>query len=174
MLTSDEIQVVRDKYHEVCGYIDHRLEQLHNEVEKMDSVVTPTALTPGIVSAAPSFAGPYGPAYSTVSPADAAHLSVAATERNWLAGQFGDNFTRDAIERQVGFSEIRSLINSVNAAYGGLAVSVAELKSAQAVQNAELKAALSSQENTRLRDDLSNTKQQAMLDTILAAIAKKA
>lgn len=173
MLTSDEIQVVRDKYHEVCGYIDHRLEQLHNEVKNMDSVVTPTAFTPGIVSA-PSFPGPYGPAYSTVSPADAAHLSVAATERNWLATQFGDNFTRDAIERQVGFSEIRALINSVNAAYGGLAVSVAELKSAQAVQNAELKAALSSQENTRLRDDLSNTKQQAMLDAILAAITKKA
>ena len=123
----------------------------------MDTLVTPTAITPGIVSDSRSYDGPV---WSSGAPADVAHFSVAAAERsaNAVNSNLGQHFVRDAIERQAQANdlraEIRAMANDYKSLYGYIG---------------DLKATIESNEKGRLAADLQDAKFKLLLAEVKVA-----
>lgn len=111
----------------------------------MDTLVTPTAVTPGIASVG----RPYGPEWSSTVGAEAALFNQIANH-SYATGTentLSTHFVRDAVERRNDAAELRAEIKALNANYYTIITQLGDMKfQAQANEAAKLR-----DENQELR-----------------------
>lgn len=135
----------------------------------MDTLVSPTAVTPGIVS---DSRGYDGPTWASGAPADVALATQGSIERNAFGVNHNINaFTstnviRDTIERANHYSNLQAEIKALHANYFNTFQSISDLKER-----------LVTQEVSSLRDKLNATAMDVVnskLEAIVGAIGKLA
>lgn len=121
----------------------------------MDTLVTPTAVSPGIATV--GYNGyPGYPTNATLPGAEVAHFNTAAVERSWAASQADAHFVRDSVERSIGLSEIRQAQRDLISQNSAILATVAGMKG-------ELFSALNSMEISRLKDALDGANQKLLI-----------
>lgn len=135
----------------------------------MDTLVSPTAVTPGIVSDSRGYDGPM---WSSGAPADVALATVGATERNAFGVNHninaivGTNVVRDTIERGNNYSNLQAELKALNAGYWNTFQAIHDLKERVSVQ-----------EVSSLRDKLNDSKYDginAKIELLTALVSKVA